>query len=162
MFWTQNCCATKQKWTEIAKQKCVRNKKVVFLSSPDTQEILPRRSARNLRASQFMGPRDSTAVGWNMYWSSSMLYFATLRVMVQKCHPSSTNRKLLLELYVPYLCVFNLLIISLRSHRTLSLAWAIQKNTVMSIWYLTSGKQKRRYRGYWKSSKESNKVSNIT
>ena len=44
-----------------------------------------RNPARNLRASQFMGPRDSTTMGWKMYWCSSVLYFATLRVAAN-CH----------------------------------------------------------------------------
>jgi len=33
-----------------------------------------------LEASRFMGPRDSTAMGWKMYWFFSALYFATLPV----------------------------------------------------------------------------------
>jgi len=73
---TQNCCATKQNWT---KQKCVETK-MWFLCYLQTWEIIRPRLARNLRASQFMGPRDSTAIGWKVYWSSSALYFATLRV----------------------------------------------------------------------------------
>ena len=43
---------------------------MMMMMSPDTREIF------RLRASQFTGPRDSTAVGWKMYWSSSALYFA--------------------------------------------------------------------------------------
>jgi len=76
---TQNCCATKQNWNEITKQKCVETK-TRFPCRLQTREIFRPRLPRNLRASQFMGPSDSTAMGWKMYWSSSVLYFATLWV----------------------------------------------------------------------------------
>jgi len=68
------------------------NKNVVSLSSPDTREIFRPRSARNLRASEFMGPRDSIAMGWKMYWSSSALYFATLLLLLIFREQLSTNQ----------------------------------------------------------------------
>jgi len=60
------------------------NKKEVSLSSPELREILRPRSERNWRASLFMGPRDSKAIGWKQYWLSSFQcavgYLAVLRV----------------------------------------------------------------------------------
>jgi len=74
------------------KTEMCRNKNVVSLSSPDTREIFRPRSARNLRASEFMGPRDSIAMGWKMYWSSSALYFATLLLLLIFREQLSTNQ----------------------------------------------------------------------
>ena len=56
------------------------NKKEVSLSSPDLREILRPRSERNWRASLFMGPRDSKAIGWKQYWLSSAPYLVLLWV----------------------------------------------------------------------------------
>ena len=56
------------------------NKKEVSLSSPELREILRPRSERNWRASLFMGPRHSKAIGWKQYWLSSAPYLVLLRV----------------------------------------------------------------------------------
>jgi len=39
-----------------------------------------------------MGPRDSIAMGWKMYWSSSALYFATLLLLLIFREQLSTNQ----------------------------------------------------------------------
>jgi len=58
------------------------NKKEVSLSSPELRKILRPRSERNWRASLFMGPRDSKAIGWKQYWLSSSPYLVLLLVVL--------------------------------------------------------------------------------
>ena len=56
------------------------NKKLISLSSPDWSASLRPSFERKTRPEALIGPNDSTATGWKIWWPWIFEYFAVLRV----------------------------------------------------------------------------------
>jgi len=76
---------TKQSCSKMALYRWIRtesrwNKKLIYVSSPDWSASLQPSLDRKTRPEALIGPSDSTATGWKMWWAWMFEYFAVLRV----------------------------------------------------------------------------------
>jgi len=74
---------TKQSWSKMALYRWIRTEsrwKLISLSSPDWSASLRPSFERKTRPDALIGPNNSTATGWKMWWAWMFEYFAVLRV----------------------------------------------------------------------------------
>jgi len=76
---------TKQSCSKMALYRWIRNesrwnRKLISLSSPDWSASLRPSLVRKTRPEALIGPNNSTATGWKMWWAWMFEYFAVLQV----------------------------------------------------------------------------------
>ena len=75
----QNRRATKWNWNETTKLKYSETQKSTLSVIPKRVKIFRPSSAKNCLADSSMGPSDSTAIGWEIYYVPRFAYLVILR-----------------------------------------------------------------------------------
>ena len=78
---------TKQPCSRMAVYRWIKtesrwNKKLICLSSPDWSATLRPSLERKTRSDALIGPNDSTATGWKIWWPWMFEYFAVLLLLL--------------------------------------------------------------------------------
>ena len=98
---SQNSHAVRWHCTAESERRVAEIQKLISLSSPDWSASLRPSFERKTRPEALIGPNDSTATGWEIWWAWMFEYFAVLRVAASSDADPASRALLLLLLLVP-------------------------------------------------------------